>query len=89
MLTDYNMSDTEEVEFSKMTEKEKQAHEAFKEFYQQYIDVGWKQANLSDIKHSILHKVYPSAPPIMLEQAMFREASIQQLQQSSLPLYLH
>ena len=79
MLTDYNMSHSEEFEFSKMTEKEKQACEAFKEFHQQYIDGGWKQAKLSDIIHSILHKAYPPTLPIMLEQAMSREASIQQL----------
>ena len=77
--TDYILSETEDLKFSDMTEKEKQAYEAFKCFHQHYINSGGKPTKLSDIIHCIMDKANPPVPHEMIEQAMPRGISTLQL----------
>ena len=83
------MSDSKALKLSNLIEKQKQVYEVFKDLHPQYIDKGGKSAELSNIIRSIMDKAYPPKPPEIVEQAMVREESAQQLlreQSAALPM---
>ena len=73
------MSQTRETNLSKMTKKEHIAHKAFKDFQEQYLAIGGKPSEISNIIQGIMNKTYLPVSSIAIEEALAAEALTEQL----------